>query len=421
MLYQTERQVRDYMKIIGIVAEYNPFHNGHAYQLACAKNHFDADAVIVVMSGNFTQRGTPAVFDMQTRAKMALSCGADLVLELPVIFSTASAELFAGGAVSVLNSTGIVDELLFGCETENMTLFEKAAALMDESESSRIQFRKSISSGNTYASARVSALASGPLKTFLSTPNNLLGTEYVRALRHLSSTIRPVCLQRKGSLYHDRTPAGSFISASALRESIKTDQTDLMGHLKNCTPEILHSLYRKKINNGEIVHENDISLLLHERLYETDDFSLYMDCSEALSHKILRFRDEFVSFEQFCGLLKSRDLTLARIQRTLCHILLRIKKEDVISAFTEPHPPYLRILGFNRTGSQLLSLIKKQSGNAEIPLFLMPKEIDGLLSEKAAGCLAYDLYASNLYRMILTSRTGKSYPTEYTRKYEFHQ
>ena len=408
------------MKVIGIVAEYNPFHNGHAYQLRQAKERFQADAVVVVMSGNFTQRGTPAIFDKDSRAKMALSCGADLIFELPAVFSTASAQLFAKGGVSLLHATGVVDQLLFGCETEDISLFEAAAdALQEESEADQALLRESLAAGNTYARARAEALSSPALADFLSTPNNLLGAEYVRALKQLNSPIRPVCLKREGSQYHDTAPAGGFISASGFRRLFYSCNGNFQEPIEAYTPKPVHKLLLEKLTACEDIYPNDVSALLHARLYETEDFSVYSDCSQALSNKIVKYRDEYVNFEQFCDLLKSRDLTLARIRRALCHILLDIKKEDAAPILFGERPPYLHILGFNETGSRLLSEIRRNADAAGIPLFLMAKEADSLLSKEAAGCFARDLYAANLYRVLLTKNTSRSYPTEYTKKYSF--
>lgn len=407
------------MKVIGIVAEYNPFHKGHAYQLTCAKKRFGADAVVVVMSGCFTQRGTPAIFDKDARSRMALACGADLIFELPVIFSSASAEIFAKGAVSLLHSTGIVDDLLFGCEAEEIALFHEAVtALSDESDIRRKALREKLSSGKTYAHSQTASLESPALEAFLSTPNNLLGVEYLKALRDLSSPIRPLCLKRRGSQYHDANPSGDYISASALRKMLEVSSVNTWAQIKTYIPESAQKICREKLDSKEQIFADDVSMLLHERLYETEDFSVYSDCSKALSRKILKHRDAFTSFEQFCHLLKSKDVTLARIRRMLCHILLRMKKEDTIPVYRDFRPPYMRLLGFTDIGAHLLPSIKKQAAAAGIPLFLMAKEADGLLSKTSAACLSYDLYAANLYRILLTQKTGKCYPTEFTKKYE---
>lgn len=406
------------MKVIGIVAEYNPLHKGHAYQLDCAKKRFGADAVVVVMSGCFTQRGTPAVFDKNTRAQAALACGADLIIELPVIYSTASAEIFAKGAVSLLHFIGITDELLFGCETEDLDTFLKAAsALTKESAAHQALLRSHMAAGNSYAKSKTAALTSPSLEAFLSTPNNLLGTEYIKTLQLLSSPIRPRCLRRKGSQYHDTDPSGNFISAAALREMLKNNCGNPWLQAEAYVPEATEKIYQNNFYAGEFLFVDDVSLLLHERLYAANDFSAYSDCNETLSHKIIKHRDHFVSFEQFSHLLKSKDITLARIRRVLCHILLDIKKEDTDPIYREQRPPYIHLLGFSEIGASLLPSMKKNAAEAGIPMFLAEKEADGLLSEASAACRARDLYAANLYRMILTQKTGKSYPTEFTKKY----
>ena len=207
--------------IVGIVAEYNPFHLGHAYQLQYAKETLGADYCIVVMSGPFTQRGTPALFDKYTRASHALACGADLVLELPVIYATASAEAFALGAVSVLENTGIVDTLLFGCEADDITpLKEIASLLVSEQDDYKKALQAELANGKAFAEARAIALNHSEYASLINTPNNILAVEYLKALKRLNSSIEPIGLKRKGSGYHDETLQSPMASATAIRKAI---------------------------------------------------------------------------------------------------------------------------------------------------------------------------------------------------------
>lgn len=409
------------MNIIGIIAEYNPFHNGHAYQIACAKKQFGADAVVVVMSGDFTQRGIPAVFHKESRANMALSCGADLVIELPVLASTASAEGFALGAVRALDSLGVVNQLLFGCETDQIELFYRSASLLgDESEDFRFRLRSHIRSGNSYPQARAAAFPKEIPSGFLDTPNNILGVEYVKALLRLSSPMVPVCLRRRGSQHHDQSPSGNFLSAGALRQKIENlpKSTESFSALHPYLPEGAYEICHQEWAEGKCVFADDFSLLLHDRLYETNDFTVYADCSESLSAKICRLRDRYVSFSQFCQLLKSKDLTYTRVSRVLCHILLRVYRKDFQRFMSLPRTPYIRILGFNRQGASILSEIKNAGKQRTVPLFVSPKEGERLLSSEQLPFLAADIAAADRYRMVLTAKTGRAYPSEYTRKFE---
>ena len=409
------------MKIIGIIAEYNPFHNGHAYQIACAKERFGADAVVVIMSGAFTQRGIPAIFDKESRAKMALACGADLVIELPIMASTASAEGFAFGAVRTLDSLGMVDELLFGCETDHIELFYRTAALLEnESDDFRSRLRSRVHEGNSYPKARAAAFPKEIPTGFLDTPNNILGVEYVKALLRLSSSMVPVCLRRKGSQHHDLSPSGNFISAGALREKIGNlpRSIESFSILHPYFPKGAYEICLQEWGDGKCVFVDDFSLLLHDRLYETDDFTIYSDCSESLSAKICRYRDQYISFSQFCQLLKSKDLTYTRISRVLCHILLRIRREDCQRFLSLPRAPYIHILGFNRLGASILSEIKKAGGQEPVPMFVSPKEGERLLSQEHLPFFAADVAAADQYRMVLTAKTGRIYSSEYTRKFE---
>ena len=239
------------MNIIGIIAEYNPFHNGHAYQIACAKKAVRCGRRRGGHEWRFYPERYPAVFHKESRANMALSCGADLVIELPVLASTASAEGFALGAVRALDSLGVVNQLLFGCETDQIELFYRSASLLgDESEDFRFRLRSHIRSGNSYPQARAAAFPKEIPSGFLDTPNNILGVEYVKALLRLSSPMVPVCLRRRGSQHHDQSPSGNFLSAGALRQKIEISQNAQNPSLP-CIPIFRKERMRSAIKNGQ--------------------------------------------------------------------------------------------------------------------------------------------------------------------------
>ncbi len=209
------------MKVTGIIAEYNPFHKGHEYQIKKARELTDADYVIVVMSGDFTQRGAPALLDKYTRARMALACGADLVLELPVRYACASAEFFAGGAVSILDGLGVVDYLCFGSEsgdTEKIAASAHALLSAEKDDEYRRRIRQNQKEGLSYPAARAKALnlSDETDAQYWTLPNNILGIEYCKALTLSQSKIRPLTILRQGSAYHERKPAAPACRASAL-------------------------------------------------------------------------------------------------------------------------------------------------------------------------------------------------------------
>ncbi len=345
------------MTIAGVIAEYNPFHQGHALHLARTRALTGADYLIVVMSGNYVQRGTPAMFDKYTRAKAALMHGADLVLELPPSVSTASAEYFAFGAVSLLNDTGIVTDLCFGSECGDLKkLWSAAAFLADESETYKTCLRRLLREGCSYPKARTKAMEqcgkTVPAELLLE-PNNLLGIEYLKALSRSHSTICPHTIQRFGAHYHMQTllkegPA----SASGIR-SMLLEQHGVF------TPEILSQLPSGEIyqayHGKPPLTEDLFSLLLLERLRRTPDeaFYRYFDVTEALSNRIHNCLDAFTSFSQFTDLLKTRQLTRTAVSRALLHILLEIFSYEPASV--------LRVLGFRQEAAVLLQELSMHS------------------------------------------------------------
>lgn len=411
------------MKVVGIIAEYNPFHLGHAYQLRYAKETLGADYCVVVMSGPFTQRGTPALFDKYTRASHALTCGADLVLELPVIYATASAEIFATGGVSTLQNTGIVDNLLFGCEADALESFKEIASiLIDEPPEYREKLQQALQQGQSFAAARATALCHPEYEALLASPNNILAVEYMKALLRLDSTMEPVCLKRRGCGYHNESLDAPIASATAIRKAILSQDGDISSGnpatiLAQHPSEIQENI-RQLLDGNEYLSPQDISSMLVYALLSREDFSDIFDCNEDISNKILRIRHLYASFDSYCEELKTKNITHTRISRILCHILLNISKQDLPDRSNGYHPadivPYLRILGVNERGTRLLSQIKECGS---VPLLTTPKDADIILSEAAYHMLQKDVYAADLYRSALSAKTHHLYPTEYTRKF----
>lgn len=395
------------MKIVGLIAEYNPFHNGHQYHIEKAKEMTQADAVIVVMSGNFVQRGTPAIMPKHLRAKCALECGADLVIELPVCYATGTAEQFAYGAVSLLDKLRCVDAICFGSECGDIApLKELARILCDEPDEYKKELQANLRSGMSFPLARQEALEKlypnynyGEL---LAEPNNILGIEYLKAVYRLNSKIEPLTIKRMTSHYHDTELKKQFSSASALRQAISTEQfAELYGQIpSNCMP-ILENGYE----NRYPLFVNDFSLLLKYRLLNETSSSLtmYADVSEELANRICNQLNNYVSFDQFCELLKTKEITYSRISRALIHIILGIKKE----AYTEIE--YARILGFRDDNKTLLSELKKCSS-----ISLVTKLTNEyMISDSAKKMLNADINASNLYESVVTNKFNTPFINEY--------
>ena len=392
------------MKIVGIIAEYNPFHNGHQYHIEEAIKIAGADAAIVVMSGDFVQRGTPAIMPKHIRAEMALNGGASLVLELPVPYATGSAEYFAHGAISLLNKLGCVDSICFGSECgEIIKLEELAHILSEEPEEYRFLLSSYLKQGNSFPHARQLAihdyLNSDSADEILASPNNILGIEYLKALYRLHSKMKAYTIRRISSNYHDQELKETYSSASAIRNEIKRDSMDtLLSQVSETNLKLLRNLKNLRYP----VYPNDFSLVLKYKLMQESKESLmkYADVSEELANRILNRLDEYKNLEQFCDILKTKELTYSRISRALLHILLDIKSEDYRDI------TYARVLGFRKSHSGILTQIKQ---NASIPL------VTKLTAFPDLEELKLDIKASNLYESVLTDKYQTAFQSEYTK------
>ncbi len=394
------------MKTVGIIAEYNPFHNGHLYQLKKAKEITGADFAVVVMSGDFTQRGTPAVFDKYTRCRLSLLAGADLCIELPVVYATASAELFAKGAVSLLSALG-VDALCFGSECgEIAPLREIASLLFAEPPAYKEALNKALKEGLSFPSARAVAVRkcahAGSLSgvdaaasDVLASPNNILGIEYLKALLALEKNGQhapvPYTIKREGDGYLSHTLSEeSFCSAMALRKGIAEENPDLLRYV----PESIRQEFSDTCQTKSALCADDFSGMLFYKLLSEKDagYDSYLDVSSDLSDKIRKNLGTFTTFSAFCeNSLKSKDITLTRVYRSLLHILLSIKKEDLPAA-----TPYARILGFREASFEVFGCLSKEN----IPLLSRLKDASSLLSPEALSCLSKDIFAAQLYEHV---------------------
>ena len=388
------------MKVVGIIAEYNPFHKGHQFHLSRARELTGADYVIVVMSGNYVQRGIPSMFDKYTRAEAALRSGADLVLELPVSAATGSAEYFASGAVKLLTDTGIVTDLCFGSECGSLMDLQKLADILaEEPEKYQILLRKYLKKGMSFPAARAHALkdyAPALASDLLDAPNNLLGLEYLKALKRLHSTILPHTIQREGNAYHDITITDErSASASGIRDTLMKSQGVFTDRILQQLP--FPELY-KDYEGLSPVSENSFSLPLLQKLRALQDQPLdtYFGVSAELSNRIWNRLDEFSSFSGFTDLLKTRELTRTSVSRALLHVLLDVREYKPASVF--------RVLGFRKSSAILL---KELSAHGNLPV---------ITSLSQAGIPPKELYADYLYESVRSLLHGRSFQNEYRRK-----
>lgn len=347
------------MQAVGIIVEYNPFHNGHAYHLQQAKQQTGADCVIAVMSGHFLQRGEPALVSKWSRTRMALAAGADLVVELPYAFSTQKAETFASGAISILESLH-ADFVCFGSENGNIDSFTRTADLLEahESELSAL-IQQEMKKGNSYPKAASNAFlqlfTEAPID--LSQPNNVLGMSYVAAIKKQHASIKPYTITRIQSHYHDDSLSSSFISsATSIRKAIfdSSSHGDLSKHMPVSTA---NELTAYKQAHGQFHHWEHYFPFLKYKLLTTPlyDLQRIYEIEEGIEHRLLSYISSATSFEDFLTKVKTKRYTRTRLQRMCVHLLTNTTKSEMQQA-----DPYIRLLGMSKTGQGYLKTIKKK-------------------------------------------------------------
>ena len=421
------------MKIVGLITEYNPFHAGHLYHMQRARELTGADYCVVLMSGSFVQRGEPAIFDKYLRTKTALLAGADLVLEIPAAFSTASAHEFAAYGVALLSAIG-VDAVVFGSECGQIEILKQAAyALNHESAEFQERLRKGLKAGLTYPQARAKALGetqadgtrvenvedfhantdvsnSHIWSSILNSPNNILGIEYLRAAEDLHSPMEFYTISRKGSGYHEDTLAdANFPSASAIRGIIRNSLSkdkDLLDILASHLPAVTHPAYTGAVP----VFVDDFSELLNAAVLQMQATFSIADLSPELAARLAKPPYFPLSFEERIQALKTRQLTYTRVSRALLHLVLGMREEDISRWKDEGYALYARILGFRRQSSPLLSCLHKKSS---IPLITKMADAAQNLSPSALALLEQEVYASHLYQTVRMKRSGV-FQNEYT-------
>lgn len=359
------------MKVLGIVAEYNPFHNGHMYHIEESKKLTGCDAVVCVMSGNFIQRGEPAIINKFARTEIALGHGVDLIIELPVPFAVSSAEFFAYGAVSILNSIGIVDCLSFGSESGDIqSLQELAEILVSEPESYRNELKSQLSAGLSFPVCRQKALekylktqdkSNETLASLLETSNNILALEYLKALIKLNSTIQPSTVKRISNSYNTQELTGSISSATAIRNIIHRSEV-VFG--SQAMPLLAQKILEREISMGRgpnSLYSYENILLAFLRRATPQELESIQDVSEGLEYRIKNAAENSGSFDELLSNICTKRYPKTRIQRILISLLTGTKRIDTDKFMERGGPQYARILGFNEKGRELLSVMKKKS------------------------------------------------------------
>ncbi|MBR3308107.1 MAG: nucleotidyltransferase family protein [Lachnospiraceae bacterium] len=363
------------MKVCGIIAEFNPLHKGHAALIEHAVKEHGCDGVIVIMSGDYMQRGEPAIADKYCRASMAISAGADLVLELPVLSATGSAQYFAEGAVSALKHCGVTDILLFGSESGDISFLKEAAARPH----STLPFEERMSS------------------------NDLLACEYLRALDRLDADVSPVPFKRLGPDHDSPVPGEGFASATYIREKLLSGEA-----AGEWLPTSSSAILKDYMKDRRLLSRADFSELIFYALlsHRDEGYARFFDIYEDLSDKLLRELENYEDADRFIARLKSKDITHSRLSRTLIHILLDLRKKDAeIFRHEYDSCPWLRILGVNRKNSALLHAVKE---NCDRPLISKTADAPSLLDERALALFEKDLSASFLYSKL----SGRAVPDQ---------
>lgn len=396
------------MQAVGIIAEYNPFHNGHKWQLDEARKQSGCPFVVGVMSGNFMQRGEPAIFDKWKRAEMAIRGGADLIIELPAVFAVRSAQYFATGGIRLLNSLGIVSHLCFGAEHADVTLLSNIATSVADAEVIK-ELHLHLQAGNTYAAALGKALQHKhhiPLD-IIASPNNILAVEYLRAMEKFAPQLIPVPVTRQQSQYRDTNMTWPFASATAIRHALLQSMSithEISSAIPQSTVTIINNLLAEQ--RGPVTFDNLSNVILAQiRTASLEKLAQLPSVSEGLHYKLRDSALRSANINQLFSLLKSKRYPYTRLQRIIIHLLLGTNQTQLAS-FDETGPRYARILAFNQQGRLLL---KHMNQHSTIPIitktthFLHSNERDQSDRTPLQDMLAIDTVASDIYALGMPS------------------
>lgn len=402
------------MKAVGLVTEYNPFHNGHLYHLNKAMELTGADISVAVMSGDFVQRGEPAVLDKYTRTSMALNSGVNLVVELPVNYALSSAESFAAGALKVLDYVK-ADSIAFGSESGDIERLSKLAHILCDNEDTLYkEISKYTANGISYAAARqktVEKLTDKDTAAMLTSSNNILAVEYLKAIIKNNYAIKPYTVQRQGDSYNDTDIRSEYASATALRENLKAD--NISEYIPVKAGLILSS-------NTNYIYPDDITEALFTRLLDIlfasnydknvfiENVMQYPDVSKEIAGRLYKSAMDMItrtvsqrseskdnlafSFGSLCEHIKTKEVPLSRIKRALVKITLGLDKKHMEKYANEP---YIRVLGFDKKGQEYLSYIRK---TVEVQLITKTADYKEMLLD--------DIHAANIYNMIVVGKYG---------------
>lgn len=417
------------MKTVGIIAEFNPFHNGHAYLINQAKRETGADHAVIIMSGNYVQRGAPAFMDKFSRTSIALSNGADLIIELPTPYAISSAAYFATGAVKMLDKLNIIDYLCFGCETENTELLSLIADIIikeDDCYASTLQ--SYLKNGFSFIKSRENAIikslslrgvtmSAEEISHILNSPNSILAIEYIKALKQAGSHIIPYPIKRTDSGYHSHSIESGFASASAIRNLYSKKSVLTFNNLKETMSMIVPlnciSLLEESFHVTYPVVRNDFCNLIGNSLindkYAQSSLDHLFDSTPDLINRIRNLASTFKDVETFINDCNSPSFTSSRIARILFYSLINYTKTDFFTFKQDGYVYYYRILGFRKSHAELLTAIKNSS---DYPLISKLTKAEELLPANGIRMLSLNKIADELYRMVVSAKYLYSIPSE---------
>ena len=402
--------------VLGIVAEYNPFHNGHLYHLLKSKELTKDDYTVAVISGNFTQRGESSLVDKWTKAEMAIANGVDLVIELPAIYSISSAENFADGAIKILNSLKVVDHISFGAECQELNKLNIIAnVLHDEPKDFKIILSRALACGNSFAKSREIAitkyLKDDSYSNLLVEPNNILGIEYLKAIKKHHSKIIPISVPRKDSGHLTGDYTGTISSATAIRNMVKTGD---MRNFKNALTPHSYTILKEEINSGHFVRdfsEFEKLIIYNLRLKGVNDIQKLADVNEGLENLLKKAADSCNTLDELINIVISKRYTETRIRRILLYSLLGITKKNM--EISKKITPYVRVLGFNNNGKKLLGKIKRVNPNIKI-VTSVKKFIDENNNKSLRTLIEKDILATDIYTLGYVKDSSSN--MDFTRK-----
>ena len=399
-------------RVLGIIAEYNPFHNGHMYHLQKAKAQSGAQYCICVMSGNFVQRGNTSIVNKWKKAEMALLNGVDLVIELPTIYGVASAEGFSLGAIKLLNNLKIVDAISFGTETSDFAALNNISSIVNEEPMKYKSILNSeLKKGLSFPKARENALMlylndNKRYDNILNTPNNILAIEYLKALKKIKSTIQPIPVKREKVYYNDNVIVDEFASATAIRKLLKNEE---FSEIRKVVPKSTYQILKKETELGNVVL--DLSRYEKEIIYNlrrmtVSEIAELPDVNEGLEHSLKNAANYSNDITNLINIVKTKRYTVTRIQRILICALLGITKRDV--GMAKKAEPYIRVLGFNEKGKELISRINKQNPKATVITSVkkfQDKNNNNKNSKIYKRLLDIDIFSTNVYTMACKSES----------------